>query len=713
MISCFRPGVVYCSRGILVVLACLGWTVPAFAGTTVHHELKVALDPAKQHIEVSDIITLPPELQRQPRLDLLLHASLKVDGEVMPSQDQSGLQNAAVPLRRYVATPVAGRISLHYSGEIFHQVSRQGEEFSGAIDDSAGMISEQGVYLTPASFWYPQLGDGLVSFSLDVMLPQGWKAISQGSRSGAGDRVRWTEEQPQQEIYLVAAPFKEYDKAGEGVEAMVFLRHDDAALANTYLDLTLKYIDMYNRLIGPYPYVKFALVENFWETGFGMPSFTLLGPQVIRLPFIPYTSYPHEILHNWWGNGVYVDYSQGNWSEGLTSYLADHLLKEMRGGGADYRRGLLQGYADYVVGNKDFPLAEFTARHGSSSQAIGYGKGAMLFHMLRRDFGDELFIKALQQFYQQYRFRTAGFDEWRRVFEQVSGRDLSAWFDQWLHRTGAPSLKVEQVGRQQQGGGWVLSGSLRQTQAGKPYRLNVPLYITLAGQSEAQLMKVKMDTAEQPFRLSLSARPLRLDVDPEYDLFRRVDQAEIPPALSKLFGTERAMVVLPSRAKPEAMRGYEQIAAQWQRMYQGGAEVVSDGDLKALPTDRAVWLLGKENRFASQFSQSSKGVERDSEAITIEGQRYPVADDALLLTARNPANESQGLGWLIVERQAAIPGLLRKLPHYGKYSYLVFSGDVPDNIAKGQWPVLNSPLSVVLESAVPAPRFPPRRALSE
>ena len=62
-----------------------------------------------------------------------------------------------------------------------------------------------------------------------------------------------------------------------------------------------------------------------------MPTFTLLGPQVIRFPFIINSSYPHEILHNWWGNSVFVDYDTGNWCEGLTAYMADHLIQEQRG----------------------------------------------------------------------------------------------------------------------------------------------------------------------------------------------------------------------------------------------------------------------------------------------------------------------------------------------------------------------------------------------
>ena len=126
----------------------------------------------------------------------------------------------------------------------------------------------------------------------------------------------------------------------------------------------------YRGLVGPYPYGKFALVENFWETGYGMPSFTLLGPQVIRFPFILHSSYPHEILHNWWGNSVFVDYESGNWCEGLTAYMADHLIQEQRGRGEEYRRDTLQKYRSYVRDGRDFPLTEFRSRHSAAASRI-------------------------------------------------------------------------------------------------------------------------------------------------------------------------------------------------------------------------------------------------------------------------------------------------------------------------------------------------------
>ena len=133
-----------------------------------------------------------------------------------------------------------------------------------------------------------------------------------------------------------------------------------------------------------------------------MPSFTLLGEQIIRFPFIIDSSYPHEILHNWWGNGVYPDYESGNWSEGLTAYLADHLFQEVEGRGPEYRKEMLARYKNYVSDAADFPLAEFTSRNSAASQAVGYGKTLMLWHMLRVELGDELFLGGLKQFYRDF-----------------------------------------------------------------------------------------------------------------------------------------------------------------------------------------------------------------------------------------------------------------------------------------------------------------------
>jgi aminopeptidase N len=171
---------------------------------------------------------------------------------------------------------------------------------------------------------------------------------------------------------------------------------------------------------------------------------------------------------------------------------------------------------------------------------------------------------------------------------------------------------------------------------------------------------------------------------------------EIPPALSQLFGATHAWVVLPSAAADDLRQGYEQLAAQWQR--HTALEVHWDRDLDALPRDRAVWLFGWENRWRSRLARAVQPyhVTLTPSQVDLGTTVFTRTAHTVVLTARHPNAPTQTLGWLATAHAAAIPGLSRKLPHYGTYSYLGFSGDEPTNIAKGQWPVLQSPMTVQL-----------------
>jgi hypothetical protein len=497
---------------------------------------------------------------------------------------------------------------------------------------------------------------------------------------------------------------------------MAFLRQPDAALAGKYLAATGQYIEMYRQLIGPYPYGKFALVENFWETGYGMPSFTLLGPRVIRFPFILHSSYPHEILHNWWGNGVYVDYASGNWSEGLTSYLADHLLKEQQGQGAEYRRETLQKYTDYVRGERDFPLTEFRGRHSAATQAVGYGKTLMLFHMLRQRLGDSAFIEALQRFYRQHLFQVTRFDEVAKTFGQISSQSLGAFFKQWVERAGAPFLRIHQARVEPVGEEYLLTATIEQLQPGKAYQLELPLAIYLEGVDKVYQTRISMLEKTHSLKLRLPARPLRLDVDPQFDLFRRLHRNEIPPALSQAFGADRALAVLPSQAPKAVREGYAALARTWQHE-RGNLEIITDDSLNKLPADRAVWLFGWENRFRPVLNKALADYAYTADAgdVRLAGNELHRGQHSVVVLARHQESPDHALAWIATDKVAAMPGLARKLPHYGKYSYLGFTGNEPENVVKGQWPVVNSPMSVLLtkdQTSIKA-ELAPRKPLVE
>ena len=97
----------------------------------------------------------------------------------------------------------------------------------------------------------------------------------------------------------------------------------------------------------------------------------------------------------------------------------------------------------------------------------------------------------------------------------------------------------------------------------------------------------------------------------------------------------------------------------------------------------------------------------------------PLARHVGVIVRRHPANLEKAVGFIFADGVAALPGLGRKLPHYGKYSYLGFEGDEPVNVLKGQWTPTDSPLRVDLRpaserrAALAALALPPRAALAE
>jgi aminopeptidase N len=703
----------------------------ASAGRTIGHEITAVIHPEKHSLSVEDRITLPEEYLKQKNRSV----RFLINGAFTVSSPTTGVrlihrrvpqEATPIPLMEYSLDLPTGRndFVLNYRGHVDNPPGK-GDSVRAGPDASSGFINPEGVQLEGNTYWYPWFGDDLITFGLEVRMPGPWKVVSQGARimdqrdADGSVRTRWVSPEPQDEILLFGGRFKEYDRERGGVVAMAFLRTPDDALAAAYLDATFEYLDEFDRLIGPYPYKKFALVENIAETGFGMPSLTLLGPHVIRLPFILHSSYPHEILHNWWGNGVYVDYASGNWSEGLTAYLADHLIKEQNGAGAEYRRSALQKYADYVTNAKDFPLTEFRSRHGSVTEAVGYGKTMMFFHMLRLELGDEIFTRALRTFYENNKFRRASFSDVQSAFSRAAGRDLKPEFDQWINRPGAPVLRVGRVHAAPDGKAFRLTATLEQTQKGKGYVLSVPIAVQMEGSPAPYQTTVHMDRKRLKIDIRLTGRPWRLDVDPEFDVFRRLDRFEIPPALSQPFGAEKVLVVLPSRAPKEIQSAYRHLAEALTGGARKGVEIRLDSELKVLPANRHVWVLGWENRFLKSVRSAvaGYGASVSSKEARIGGTRLDRKRNAVVLTARNPRRRSLSLSWLAADNPAAFPGLERKLPHYGRFGYLAFEGDEPENILKGDWPVTDSPMSAAVKmggkktAAAKPGALKPRRAL--
>ena len=660
------------------------FVAPALRANTLHHNLQINLDPTQALVTVNDRIQLPADTTHS--IEFFLHKDLVVttqDAELIIVEQP---ERSHLRIYRLTNLPKNRRVTLNYQGNIPSK-NRQ---------DQFGMpefeLSQDGAYLGNSSAWYPQFrAYPWMTFKLQVNAPSGWEIISQGKREALDGMFQFDMPHPQDEIYLLGGPLTRYQKMQDDIEVVIYLREADAKLAENYLQASAQYIRFYSDLIGPYPYAKFAVVENRWQTGYGMPSFTLLGSRVIRLPFILHTSLPHEIVHNWWGNGVYIDYAYGNWSEGLTAYMSDHLDSEQRGQGAAYRRKALERYANFAAQGRDFPLSQFRSRHSDASQAVGYSKSMMLFHMMRQHADDKTFNQRIRQLWQRYRFQTASYQDVIRTLYDGDKQAYDTFIAQWLNRTGAPMLSLGKVQVREIESGFRLTLEVNQDQTTAPYTLQVPVKVTLKDVDAPLRRLIHLTDRHSRIDLIFPQRPQSVTLDPDYDVFRLLHPLEQPASLGRLFGAAKQILVIPTEGSPEQQAAWQQLATAWSRRYHN-IEVINDNELSQLPVETAVWLLGWQNKLLPKnrvrFDNATQQL-RPTAAI-VNNQQLNAADHAVVLL--DPDNSRAPLGFIAAEHPEAIILLARKLPHYSTYGRLAFELPKVNNIIKQSLPVTISPL---------------------
>jgi aminopeptidase N len=678
----------------------------------IHHELKVNVSVGIASIDVIDSIRIPANyLKEHDTLEFNLNANFAVKSlnpscKISEIKEKIADTSGDVKSRRYIvlfskANSNSFVLPLHYSGKVTGKIKTGAAEYARGFSETSGIISNDGIYLANSTIWVPEVNEDLFTFNLTATIDSAWGIVSQGTRTKNEviknkKVVRYESPDPTDEVYLIAAKWTEYSKESENIKIQAVLRSPDTALANRYINATVGYLALYNKLIGPYPYTKFTVVENFWETGYGMPSFTLLGSQVIRFPFILTSSYPHELLHNYWGNSVYVNGDKGNWCEGLTAYMADHLIKEQAGQGNEYRRTTLQKFTDFVNETNDFPITQFTSRHNAAEEAIGYGKTLMVYEMLRYDFGDELFKKAFAKFYHDNKFKKASFDDIEKSFEEVTGQNLKPFFDQWLLRKGAPTLQLSNVNVSSENKQYKLVFTLSQVQKEEPFDLKVPVVIYLEGEENVTVKDFVFTKREESFTLTFDKRPVRIDVDPQFNVFRRLDKEEVPTSISQILGAKEAVMILPKSSL--FLKEYSDLAEQWKQTQnaQGNElEIKFDSDLQELP-DKPSWIVGFENKFAPEtgvFDNYKDFLSKE----TLQEVDTLKKTGGLVYVFKNAKNKQITNGFLASNNQKMIEGIKRKVTHYSKYSYLGFEGNEADNKLKGEFPTLTSPLSFYIK----------------
>jgi hypothetical protein len=711
-----------------------------------HHELFIQIVPEQHALIAKDRLTLEVPQQTTP-IRFSLAPTLQID-HIALVQDSAGAEslNHDVPFEiergsapesaQEVSIPshimAAGVLTLevHYHG-VINDPPRDPRHLRFVTpSETAGHIGPEGVYVSSESSWYPDVPESLSTYALLVAVPEGWTAVTQGK---AGEShacpaglcrddnmvlTEWAVTKPSEALTLVAntfvTTFRDWTaKTGQRIRLSTYLFPDDAHLAEEYLDATARYLDVYIPLLGPYPFEKFAVVENFFASGLGMPSFTLLGSGIVKRHYVQPYALGHEIVHSWIGNDVFNRAERGNWVEGLTTYLANyywHELMEDRAQAQDQRRLMVQSYNLHVPPERDYPVAQFTQKSDEHDNAIGYQKAAMLFHLLRQEVGEETFWRALKNLVAQYRGRHAEWHDLERVFAEESRQDLRWFFAQWMEQDGAPTLSLSDAVARPVVGQSAQAFQLEATivQLDKPFRLPLQLRIRMEGERE-QMLTVPLRSLRETISVTVPARPIAIDLDPEFMTIRRIPRRSLSPVLNHYVTDRRRSVLMAFTDEPGHPSPFRsvvaRIEAQEQKKSTGERTAIAllaqDGQLSQ---EGSVLVLGgPESRSGIQTILANHCGERatlnDGDGVTVMGTAYEGPELALLVSCHRVDRPGSVVTLLYAASQQAVSKVARLLFFYGWNSFVLFKDGAV--VSRGEWPLVRDRMEVRLDADNP------------
>jgi hypothetical protein len=662
------------SRALAAASAALLLAVSPLSGAAsplaVHYDITVRIDPGTRRLAGSTVITADGARDYK----LLLNRRFEVKRILLDDEPLSGRRSSAGGLQGWripAAAAETRRITLEWSGTLAPLDTTL--DYRRVLSAAEPVAGGEGTFLPDASAWYPRIAGVLASYRLSLELPGDQRGLVAGRMveeftSASRYRARFDFLLPAEGIDLMAGPYQIGEivvrrVAGKQIRVRTYFHPRIAELAPSYLSAVKGYLELYEQWIGDYPFTEFSIVSSPTPTGFGMPTLTYLGVDVLRLPFIPATSLGHEVLHNWWGNGVYPDYARGNWSEGLTTFMADYAYKERESAEAarQMRLDWLRDFAAVPRG-QDLPLARFTSRTHGTSQIVGYHKAAMTFFMLRDLIGREAFDRGIRAFWEKQQFHVASWDDLRSAFESASGRDLKPFFDQWLKRSGAPIVHIAGAKSERSGSGYRVTVALNQRPPA--YRLRVPLAIRTEKGEEAHA--VDLHSAREEFTLHVSALPREITLDPELRIFRRLARDEAPPILRQIMIDPATVTVLLPEGS-EAQRAASALAVRLQD--HAPRPYAPDRPLRRAPA----LVIGLEEEVDAWLKE--QGLAGRPERVRGKGTAQ----------AWTAAREN-GASIAIVSAKdaAALAALSRPLPHYGRQSFVIFEGSKASE--RGAWP---------------------------
>jgi len=344
----------------------------------------------------------------------------------------------------------------------------------------------------------------------------------------------------------------------------VVIGHNPSPVENqlAVAEAAARAIQYYAERFGPFPYSRLALTQMPGRESQGWPGLVFLSSYAFlneeerkQLHFPSFRRVlqqqipAHETAHQWWGDLITWSTYRDQWfSEGLANYCSLMMVQEKN---PAWFREIMNGYRDDLLEkNKDgvSPMdagpvtlgGRLLSSHSPEGyEAISYGRGTWLFHMLRTMFldaaaqepgrkvpggggPDEPFVRALHKLRQRYEGKSLSTREMFDVFAEdlppalrYEGKMSLDWFlVGWVNGTALPRLELKAVKFTPKGSATLVSGTILQKNAPENLVTSVPVYAALTGKKLVLLGRVFADGEESSFHLSAPVGTRKIVLDP-------------------------------------------------------------------------------------------------------------------------------------------------------------------------------------------------------
>ncbi|MFO0982929.1 MAG: M1 family metallopeptidase [Planctomycetota bacterium] len=279
-------------------------------------------------------------------------------------------------------------------------------------------------------------------------------------------------------LEATAHHLESFDQRQLPVITLTYPEEHDAAI--TGFAPTARVLDTLEGMLGRYPFAKLEIVQIPTRFG-GMEnaSCIFLNERCLAShePLLPLIA--HEVAHQWFGDLIgLADWGELWLSEGFATYCTVLVQEKQDGHDALVRE--MRRHLSALLADDEMRRRSIRDRHVQDPEvelnSLNYGKGAFVLHMLRHRLGEDAFFRTLREHVATNAGRVITTEDFRRVAEHVSGKDLQAFFAQWIDRAGYPELRVAKhlAARDQK---LVLVIDVEQTQPGEPFDLDLGVTI--------------------------------------------------------------------------------------------------------------------------------------------------------------------------------------------------------------------------------------------